>query len=139
MRDGRPGQAVRDLDIERERVSQVPRFGRQKRPRHRAPDVVDHDVEPPERVHRGRGQARRGVEVGQVGRDDDRTPPGRLDLARDLGQLLPGPGRDHHVGARLSQRQRDRRADSPASAGHHRRAIRDAKPIQDHRSSLREN
>ena len=91
------GQPVRDPDVELERVRQVMRLRRQERPRHRAADVVHHDVQPPEGLRRGPGQAGRGVEVGQVGGNDDRPPPGRLDLPRDLGELVLGAGRDQHV------------------------------------------
>ena len=61
VRDRRLGQAVRDHDVEPERVLQVPRRGRQERPRQRAAHVVDDDVQPTEGVDRGRGQSRGGA------------------------------------------------------------------------------
>jgi hypothetical protein len=122
--------------VELERVRQVPRLGREERPRHGPAEVVHDDVHPAERIDRGGGQPRGRVEIGQVGGHHDGPPPGGLDLARHLGQLVLGARRDHHVRPGLGQGDGRGRADAAARAGHDGHAAGDAETIQDHRSSL---
>jgi hypothetical protein len=119
VRNRRLGQRVRDRDVEVERGLQVPRLGRWERPGHRAADVVDHDVQPPELRDRGTGESRRGVQVAQVGGDHQGAAPCRLHLVRDLGQLVRAAGTDHHVRSGLRQGDDGGRAEPPARAGHH--------------------
>ena len=77
--------AVRHVEVERllERLH----AGVEERHRHRAADVVHHDVESPELVDRGVDQPLDRADVGQVGGHHDGPPPELLDLRGDLVEL----------------------------------------------------
>ena len=91
--------------VEVEGLLQATGRGVQERPGHGAPDVVDHQVEPPERVTGPLDEGRHGLEVAQVGRHDDGPAPGRLDL---LGH--------HRRAARLVRAEMTTSAPASASA-----------------------
>ena len=99
---------------------------------HAAAHVVDHDVEPAERLVGRPGQAGGGVEVGQVGRHDDRPPARGLDLFGHARELGLGAGRDGHVGARLGQGHGDGGADAAPGARHHGCPVGQPEPVEDH-------
>jgi hypothetical protein len=136
VRDRRLGQPVRDRDVEAERVHQVPRLGRQERSRHRAADVVDHDVQPPELRGRRVRQARGRVQVAQVGGHHQGLAPGRLDLPRDARELVLTPRRDHHVRAGLGQRNGGGGTDATAGPGHDGHPAGDPEEVKNHRHAF---
>ena len=85
--NGGDGERVRGQDVEGEGVPHVlDRCGEQG-VGHGAADVVHHDVEPAERLHRLPGQGRGGLGLGQVGDDDVGAPAGCLHLVGDGLQL----------------------------------------------------
>ena len=80
-------QRVSRCDVEVERFFEVLRRRVQERVRNGAADIVDDDVDPPERLVRRGREPRDVVEVGQIRGHDPRPPPGTLDPGRDIVQL----------------------------------------------------
>ena len=104
-----------------------------ERPGHGPADIVDHQVEAAERLPGPVDQGGHGIEIAQVGGHGHRTPPGALYLRGHLGQLLGGPGRDHHVGTGLGQADGRGRADSPPGPGDHGHLVGQLEAIENHR------
>ena len=127
--DGRLGQGVGGEDVEAEGPGHVPDAGVHERAGGGAPHVVDHDVDAPEGVDRGLGQAGHGVEVGQVGRDHDRPATQPLDGGGHLAQLLGAAGRHDDVGAHLGQGHGRGRPDAASGTGHDGRPAVEAEAL----------
>ena len=72
------------------------------------------------------------VELQDVGGDHQGAPPGLLDQARHLGQVGLGPRRQHDVGARLGQADRDAPPDAEPGAGDDGHPVVEAEPVEDH-------
>nr|WP_254126778.1 hypothetical protein [Aquihabitans sp. G128] len=118
--------------VERERLGQEAGRGVLEGPGHGAAQVVDHDVEPAERLDRGGRQAGHRVEVAQVGGHHVGPSPGGLDLGRHLQELRLGASGQEHVGAGLGQGDRGGGADAAPCAGHDGDLVGHEELVEDH-------
>ena len=102
---------------------------------HRAPQVVDDDVDPAQLVPGGLGQRAHDLDVGEIPRDDDRPTTGGLNLLGHIAQLLLGPG-GYDDGSGLGQGHGGGGADATAAPGDDGHLVGHGEAIEDHRRTV---
>ena len=124
-------------DVEVEGALEEPLAGVERRPRHRPARVVHRDVEPSELLDRRLDEVLERLLLGDVGGHHERPPARRADPVGDLLEVRFGSRRQHDIGARLRQADRDAATDAETGARDDGDLIVDPEPVEDHRAPRR--